>query len=95
MCEYARMRTTVDIPDTLGKRMKIRAAQEGQPLKAFITRALERELAAPAAMHPAYVISPLPVIKSNRPGSLKITPEEISDLLVREEIAAYAADVRH
>jgi len=40
------MRTTIDIPDALGKRMKI-------------------------------------------------TPDEISELLVREEIAAYAAVVRH
>ncbi len=89
------MRTTIDIPDTLGKRVKIQAAQEGLPLKTLIARALERELTAPSATRPPRTAPALPVIRSNRPGSLKFTPEEISELLVHEEIAAYAADVRH
>lgn len=89
------MRTTVDIPDTLGHLVKIKAAQTGQPLKAFITRALERELASEplAATRPRK--PSLPVIKSRVPGSLKLTPDEISALLVREEVAAYAAALRH
>ena len=95
MCEYAFMRTTIDLPDALGKRMKIRAAQEGQSLKTLIARALERELSAPTPVRPAPHAVPLPVIKSRRPGSLKMTPAEISELLVREEISTYAADVRH
>lgn len=36
----------------------------------------------------------LPVLKSRRPGALRISPDEISELLLREEAAAYAADVR-
>jgi hypothetical protein len=88
------MRTTVDIPEALGRQVKIRAAQEGRSLKTLITQALERELAAAAPAVPP-VTPRLPVIRSSRPGSLKITPEEISELLVREEAAAYAADVRH
>lgn len=89
------MRTTVDIPDALGRQMKIRAAQEGQPLKVFIARALERELTAPATTQDSRTTPTLPVIKSSKPGSLKITPQELSELLAKEEIAAYAADVRH
>ncbi len=89
------MRTTVDIPDALGRQVKIRAAQEGQPLKVFIARALERELTAPATTQYPRAVPYLPVIKSSKPGSLKITPQEISELLVNEEIAAYAAAVRH
>ncbi len=89
------MRTTIDIPEALGRQVKIRAAQEGRSLKTLITQALERELAAAAAPAVPSVTPRLPVIRSSRPGSLKITPEEISELLVREETAAYAADVRH
>ena len=88
------MRTTVDIPDALGKQVKIRAAQLGSPLKVFITRALEREVAAGLTAYHPKPKRALPVIKSRAPGSLKITPEEISAVLVREEAAAYAADVR-
>ena len=85
------MRTTVDIPDALGRRVKVRTAQTGQPLKAFFARALERELAAEslAVVHPHR--RHLPVIKSRTPGSLKLTPDEISALLVQEELASHAA----
>lgn len=89
------MRTTIDIPDTLGRRVKIRAAQEGRSLKTLIIQALERELAAAAAPTAPGAAPALPVIKSGRPGSLRITPAEISELLVREEAATYASDVRH
>ena len=40
------MRTTIDMPDELGRRVKIRAAQEGRSLKSLITQALEHELVA-------------------------------------------------
>jgi len=42
------MRTTIDIPDTVFKRAKLKAVHEGVPLKDIVTRALERDLAAPA-----------------------------------------------
>ena len=94
ICEYAHMRTTVEIPDALGRRAKIRAAQEGRPLKAFIIQALERELvSAPGLAVPASV-PVLPVLRSQRPGSLRLSPDEVSELLAREEVATYAADVR-
>ncbi len=40
------MRTTLDIPDLLFKRAKLKAVHEGLPLKDIINRALARELAA-------------------------------------------------
>lgn len=42
------MRTTLDIPDAVFKRAKLRAVHEGVPFKVVVTRALERDLAAPA-----------------------------------------------
>lgn len=48
MCEYAFMRTTLEIPDSLFKKAKLKAVHEGLALKDIINRALERDL-APAA----------------------------------------------
>ena len=42
------MRTTLDIPDAVFKRAKLKAVHEGVPFKDIVTRALERDLAAPA-----------------------------------------------
>ena len=42
---YAFMRTTVDLPDPLYKRVKAEAALHGMKLRDFITRALEQALA--------------------------------------------------
>ena len=43
------MRTTLDIPDAVFKKAKLKAVHEGISLKAVVTRALERELTAPGA----------------------------------------------
>lgn len=88
------MRTTVEIPDALGRRIKIRAAQENRPLKSLIIQALERELGSGVGTAKPAAAPMLPVLKSRRPGSLRISPDEISELLVSEEAATYAADVR-
>lgn len=45
LCEYAFMRTTLDIPDEVFKKAKLQAVHEGIPLKDVITRALQREFA--------------------------------------------------
>ena len=42
------MRTTVDIPNAVFMRAKLRAVHEGVPFKDIVTRALERDLAVPA-----------------------------------------------
>jgi hypothetical protein len=38
------VRTTLDIPATVFKKTKLKAVQEGVPLKVVVTRALEREV---------------------------------------------------
>jgi hypothetical protein len=45
------MRTTLEIPDTLFRKAKLRAVEEGVPLKTVVVRAIERELttSAPSA----------------------------------------------
>jgi len=41
------MKTTIDIPDPLYKKAKMRAAQTGQTLRNLVLAALSRELEAP------------------------------------------------
>lgn len=43
------MRTTLEIPDKLFKRAKLKAVHEGLALKDIINRALERDLASSSA----------------------------------------------
>ena len=40
------MRTTIDIPDQLMKKAKMKAVEEGITLKEFFTKMLEKELSA-------------------------------------------------
>ena len=47
MCEYAFMRTTLDIPDNVMKKAKIMAIDEGVTLKTIVARALKKEVTQP------------------------------------------------
>jgi hypothetical protein len=73
------MRTTVDLPDALFRKMKATAALRGISLKQFITRAIETEVSKPQASK-GYRVK-LPLIRSKRPGTLDLTNAEIEDLL--------------
>lgn len=88
------MRTTIDLPDDLGRQVKVRAAQDGESIKSLIARALERELAAGRGGGAPRKPVRLPVLRSHAPGALKLTPDEVGAWLVREEAAVYGADVR-
>ncbi len=44
ICYYVIMRTTIELPDEILKKAKIKAVQEGISLKQLFTRALEKEL---------------------------------------------------
>ena len=73
------MRTTIDLPDALYKEVKATAARRGMSLRALITEAVEHELQTPprAAAKPVR----LPLVRSKRPGHLKLTNAQIDDLL--------------
>jgi len=47
------MKTTIDIPGPLYKKVKIRAVERGQTLKQIVLTSLERELEAPQAIEEA------------------------------------------
>lgn len=87
------MRTTLDIPDPIGRRVKIMAARRGLSMKALIVAALEKELDTRKGTEQALPLH-LPLISSKTPGCYDLKPEEINDILVREEAAAYEAAER-
>lgn len=73
------MRTTIDLPDALYRQAKSVSALRGMNLKQFVTAAIERALAddAPSALLEA----DLPLIRTGRPGSLRLSNADIEDLL--------------
>ena len=73
------MRTTVDLPDPLFRRMKATAALRGSSIKDLITTAIESEISKRQSANDYSV--QLPLIHSKHPGTLDLTNAEIEDLL--------------
>jgi hypothetical protein len=69
----------VDIPDAMHRRLKARAADEGKSAKALILRGIEQLLADRAVRATGKLVSP--VIRSKRPGSLRIDNARIYDVI--------------
>lgn len=77
------MRTTVDIPDTLYRELKSKAAQEGRSVKELILRSVEGDLRHPTGLmrngkNPRIR---LPILESKEPGVLHLNNERIFDLI--------------
>ena len=73
------MRTTVDIPDPLYRRLKSLAASEGSSAKALILRGVEQVLGAGRAGTRRRVTPPL--VHSKRPGSVPLDNARIYDVI--------------
>ncbi len=73
------MRTTIDIPDAMYRRLKARAAGDGRSAKALILEGVEQVLKStpPAGGRPVK----LPLVKSKRPGSIRIDNARIYDVI--------------
>jgi hypothetical protein len=84
------MRTTVDIPDQLLRRAKAAAALEGKSLKAFLTEAVVHELQRSADRKIVRKKVSLPLVPSNRPGTLQLTSDEIARVLSQEDFHVLA-----
>jgi hypothetical protein len=72
------MRTTVDIPDETYRELKILAARQGKPLREIVLQGIQRELEAVGERTVRKL--QLPLIRSSRPGTLKLTNEQIDEL---------------
>lgn len=73
------MRTTVDIPDPLYRRLKSRAARERRSVKELILRGVEGELQFRRKKSRRKLS--LPLIRAKRPGSLRIDNAKIFEII--------------
>jgi len=74
------MRTTVDIPDSIYRRLKTAAAHRGCSVKELVLRGVKAELEGGRPARKARAIK-LPIIDSKRPGWLRLTNQQINELL--------------
>jgi hypothetical protein len=73
------MRTTIDIPDPMYRRLKARGASEGRTVKSLILEGAERILRSDVE-RPARKVT-LPLVRSKRPGSLRLDNARIYDVI--------------
>lgn len=73
------MRTTVDIPDPVYKRLKSRAASEGSSAKELILRGVEQVLKERQRRRGKKI--KLPIIRSKKPGTLELDNERIFEII--------------
>jgi len=74
------MRTTVDIPDPVYRRLKTEAAHRGCSVKELVLRGVKAELQGGKPARKAQVIK-LPIIESKRPGWLRLSNQQINEIL--------------
>ena len=74
------MRTTVDIPDSLYRRLKSAAALRGCSVKDLVLRGVKAELQVRGGRRKQKSVK-LPIIASKRPGSLRLTNYKINEIL--------------
>lgn len=73
------MRTTIDIPDEIYRRLKARAALQGCSVKDLVLRGVKSELRTKNQKQRK--ITKLPIIDSAHPGWLQLTNRKINELL--------------
>lgn len=73
------VRTTIDIPDAMYRRLKARAAKEGRSAKALILEGVEQIL-TPERLPSAREVR-LPLVRSKRPGTLRLDNARIYDVI--------------
>jgi hypothetical protein len=73
------MRTTVDIPDSLYRSLKSKAAQEGRSVKELILRGVEVELQSKPRRRGCPVT--LPLVRSKQPGTVALDNAKIFEII--------------
>ena len=74
------MRTTVDIPDPIYRRLKSAAALRGCSVKELVLRDVQGELEV-KEVRPKRKAIRLSIVDSKRPGSLRLTNRKINEIL--------------
>ena len=81
------MKTTLDLPEDLVRRMKLRAVREGKKLKEVASEVVRRGLAAPSSGESTTgtrVQLPLIVCERAAPDA-ELDPEQIAEVLTSQE----------
>jgi hypothetical protein len=73
------MRTTVDIPDSLYRDLKSKAAGEGRSVKELILRGVEIELQLTPKRRRRLVS--LPLVRSKQPGTVALDNAKIFEII--------------
>ncbi|HXU48382.1 MAG TPA: hypothetical protein VN727_05005 [Candidatus Binatia bacterium] len=73
------MRTTIDIPDPIYRKLKSRAASEGTSTKELILRGAKSVLRVSARRSRKRV--KLPIIRSKQPGTLDLDNDKIFEII--------------
>jgi hypothetical protein len=82
LCEYAFMRTTIELPDPIFRRLKATAAMRGMTIKKLVGMAVERELALVPLPKKRRGREPkLPLIKGAGHVIRPLTGHEMDELL--------------
>ena len=74
------VRTTVDIPDQMYRRLRGRATREGRSAKELILRGVEQVLAG-RHRTPGRTRVTLPLVRSKRPGSVSLDNARIYEVI--------------
>ena len=85
------MRTTIDIPPTLMRAAKARAAEQGESLKDLVNRAVAREVGLPATPQAKTGRVTLPLIARDATPTVVVTNDDIADAFDAEDVERFAA----
>jgi hypothetical protein len=85
------MRTTIDIPPTLMRAAKARAAEQGESLKDLVNRAVAHELGIPATRKGKAGRVTLPLIARDATPTVLVTNEDIEDAFDAEDVERFTA----
>jgi hypothetical protein len=84
------MRTTIDMPPTLMRAAKARAAEQGESLKDLVNRAVAHEVGVPATPKGKAGRVTLPLIARDATPAILVTNEDIEDAFDAEDVERFA-----
>lgn len=80
------MRSTIDMPDSLMRAAKARAAERGESLKDLVNRAIAHELGMPSAPRAKTGRVTLPLIARDAEPTVLVTNDDIETAFDAEDI---------
>jgi hypothetical protein len=85
------MRTTIDMPSSLMRAAKARAAEHGESLKDLVNRAIAHEVGLPNAPRAKAGRVSLPLIGRDAEPTVLVTNEDIEDAFDAEDAERYTS----